>query len=140
LLFGSVVFGQQAQIPTSGYIPPLIQQGTPAGSYALSQLFTLNYFTGRLQLAVPLTTVHGRGEASFPVSYVFDSSVVIQHTYGQSQFCPSQGQPCDVYTTAAQQPLSNGLFSFGGIHIMAGLVDVKHADSLLGIRSPTAIP
>src|SRR5438445_8799559 len=42
--------------------------GIPAGSYPLSDVDTINYYTGRLNVSIPIYTVSGRGEAKFPFS------------------------------------------------------------------------
>ena len=45
-----------------GYPAAALQPGTPTGSYALSGFDTINPFTGKLNVSLPLTTISGRGE------------------------------------------------------------------------------
>jgi hypothetical protein len=45
------VAGQNA---TDGTTPPAIAPGTPPGSYALSNLETIDYYNGKLNFVIPL--------------------------------------------------------------------------------------
>jgi hypothetical protein len=54
--------------PLDGYTAGQIQQGGPAGSYALSSLETLNTANGQLSITIPVVTVHGRGSVSVQLS------------------------------------------------------------------------
>ncbi len=57
--------GQNA---TDGTTPPAIAPGTPSGSYVLSNLETINYYTGKLNLLIPLHSAEGRGKAGYTLS------------------------------------------------------------------------
>jgi len=48
--------------------------GTPAGSYPLSEIDTINYFSGRMSVSIPLYDIKGRGETSFPVKLHLDQT------------------------------------------------------------------
>ncbi len=53
--------------PLDGYTAGQVQQGAPAGSYALSGFETLNPANGQLSINIPLVTVKGRGSVSVPL-------------------------------------------------------------------------
>jgi hypothetical protein len=42
-----------------------VAPGSPSGSYALSGFDTVNYFSGTLNVRLPLVQVGGRGEAGY---------------------------------------------------------------------------
>lgn len=48
--------------------PPGLAAGTPAGSYALGDAESIDYFSGHLNYVLPLLQVGGRGEAGYTVS------------------------------------------------------------------------
>lgn len=90
-----------AQAPDAGYVPTAVQQGTPQGSYALSNLFTINYLTGRMNFLIPLVKVGGRGEAGMTVNAGLSSDWEITAQTIYSQNCENGG-PCTVYTPTIQ--------------------------------------
>jgi hypothetical protein len=47
--------------------PPTVAVGSPTGSYALSQVESINLYSGRLTAFVPLWFVGGRGEVNIPI-------------------------------------------------------------------------
>lgn len=56
----------EGQTPaTAGATPAVLQGGAPAGSYALSDIDTVNLYNGNLNVTIPLYHVSGRGEARF---------------------------------------------------------------------------
>ena len=50
-------------VPESGTTPTIDTPGSPDGSYALSGFDTINYPNGRLNFALPLLKIPGRGQA-----------------------------------------------------------------------------
>src|SRR5438552_3848077 len=48
-----------------GMTVPLVAPGTPAGSFALSGFETVNLYSGKLNVRIPLMNVGGRGEAGY---------------------------------------------------------------------------
>jgi hypothetical protein len=69
LLTGITVFGQLTSSvvtsPYDGTTPPAIAPGSPAGSYALSGFDTVDLYSGKLNLLLPLHSIKGRGEAAY---------------------------------------------------------------------------
>ncbi len=57
--------GASAQSATDGSTPPGLSPGSPAGSYALSDIDTVNFFNGGLNFRLPLRKMGGRGEAGY---------------------------------------------------------------------------
>jgi len=57
----------QAVTSTAGSTPPAVAGGSPAGSYTLSGLDTVDLYSGTLSFTVPLLHVGGRGEAGYTV-------------------------------------------------------------------------
>src|SRR5207248_10353702 len=54
--------------------PPLaLAPGVPAGSYALSDIDTINLFSGRVNVHLPLLTLAGRGAGSRQLSFTIDA-------------------------------------------------------------------
>ncbi len=53
---------------TDGFTPPGIEPGTPIGSYLLDGFDSISYYTGKLNLALPLWTVGGRGQAGYTIT------------------------------------------------------------------------
>ncbi|HEV2763481.1 MAG TPA: hypothetical protein VGV38_10935, partial [Pyrinomonadaceae bacterium] len=58
----------QWKSPTDGATPAGLSPGTPAGSYALSGMESVNLFNGSLSFRLPLLKVGGRGSAGFTVT------------------------------------------------------------------------
>ncbi len=54
--------------PLDGYTAGQVQQGAPAGSYALSGFEKYNPGDGQLSINIPLVTVKGRGSVSVPLT------------------------------------------------------------------------
>jgi YD repeat-containing protein len=69
LLFLTCVdaFGQTVTTtsPYDGTTPPAIAPGAPDGSYALSGFDTINLYSGKLNVLLPLHSINGRGEAAY---------------------------------------------------------------------------
>lgn len=118
------------QTPDAGYVPMAVEQGTPQGSYALSNLFTVNYFTGRLNVAIPLVQIGGRGEAKMTINAGLSNDWELQQSYGPSNLCPNGGS-CTTYSPILQQIWSgSGTYSYG-IQFGGGWVVAKGADSVI---------
>ena len=54
--------------PLDGYTAGQVQQGGPSGSYALSNLETLNTANGQLSITIPVVIMRGRGSVAVPLS------------------------------------------------------------------------
>jgi RHS repeat-associated protein len=59
---------RQAAPQGGGATPPNAAPGAPAGSYSLSGFESVNLFNGRLNFALPLLKVGGRGAAQVPIT------------------------------------------------------------------------
>lgn len=57
-----------AQSGGTGATPLAIAPGTPAGSYGLSDVDTINLYSGRVNVRLPLMNLKGRGETGVPTS------------------------------------------------------------------------
>ncbi len=81
-LFLGMASGMFAQThgPDDGYIPQAAQQGSPAGSYSLTDLFDLNYLNGRPNISIPLFEVAGRGTVKLPVKAVLNTNWELVYT------------------------------------------------------------
>ena len=53
---------------TDGSTPLALQPGTPAGSYALSDLDNINPYNGSLNFRLPLLSISGRGKAGYTMT------------------------------------------------------------------------
>jgi RHS repeat-associated protein len=61
------LFAQSSVSNLDGLTPEGLQPGSPAGSYALSELDTINLYNGSANVAVPLLNIGGRGEAGYAI-------------------------------------------------------------------------
>ncbi|MBV9760502.1 MAG: RHS repeat protein [Acidobacteriaceae bacterium] len=107
-----------------------VEQGTPQGSYALSNLFTVNYFTGRLNVAIPLVQIGGRGEAKMTINAGLSNDWMLQQAYGPSNLCPNGGS-CTTYSPILQQIWPGSATYSYGLQFGAGWVIAKGADSIV---------
>jgi len=81
-----------AQRTTPGTAP-----GTPAGSTSLSDIDTINYFTGHLNVSIPITNLGGRGEAALPYSIQLEQNswtekYIIQEPSGNYLYYPERNE------------------------------------------------
>jgi hypothetical protein len=91
----------------------MVEHSTPQGSYSLSNLFSINYFTGRLNVSLPLTMMRGRGEAKLPINLGSSNNWELQQVYGPSNLCPN-GVSCTTYNPILQQiGPQTGTYSYG---------------------------
>lgn len=58
--------------PGDGLTQTAIAPGTPAGSYALTGLDNVNYYSGHLNVTIPLYHVGGRGKAGYDIVLPID--------------------------------------------------------------------
>src|SRR5262245_49648052 len=56
-----------------GLTPEALQPGSPAGSYVLSELDTLNLYNGSAHVEIPLLQIGGRGEAGYTMYAKYDT-------------------------------------------------------------------
>ncbi len=99
-----------AQSATDGTTPPAIAPGSPAGSYTLSGIDTVNLYSGKVNVAIPVRTIRGRGDAAFTVTYP------IQRNWTIHQLDNSDGSVSLVPTTDILSDLSSFDF-FGPGHL-----------------------
>jgi hypothetical protein len=81
LLFVSAGLAQNASLTTDigqGGAIPVAQAGTPEGSYELSGFETVNPFSGKLNVSIPLLKVGGRGDAGYTISLGVQTSWLVQ--------------------------------------------------------------
>jgi hypothetical protein len=69
VLSSTAIRGQGASPPTPLGLAP----GTPAGSYALSSIDSVNPFNGHVNVTLQLSGASGRGDAGGPVTLAFNS-------------------------------------------------------------------
>src|SRR5688572_31605231 len=68
LTSGITVFAQN-----ESYVPLAVKPGTPDGSYALTDIDTVNLFSGRVNVSIPIMTRMGRGEAKADITLIGNS-------------------------------------------------------------------
>src|ERR1700742_65671 len=64
---GSAFAQSSSQNVLDVFTPRGIEPGTPAGSYLLSGLDSVNLYNGNANISVPLMQVTGRGEAAYTI-------------------------------------------------------------------------
>lgn len=64
----------QTSYSTDGTTHPGVAPGSPSGAYALSGFDRINLFNGKLNFALPLLTVGGRGETNYTVTLNLDQA------------------------------------------------------------------
>src|SRR6267142_2314013 len=68
-----LVLGPPEVSDFDGLTPVGLQPGSPAGSYALSGLDTVNLYSGSANIAIPLLKIGGRGEAGYTMVANYDT-------------------------------------------------------------------
>jgi RHS repeat-associated protein len=66
-------FAQTSFNNLDGLTPVGLQPGSPAGSYALSDLDTINLYNGSANITIPLLQIGGRGEAGYAMVATYDA-------------------------------------------------------------------
>src|SRR5690606_32215927 len=89
-LFSVELAGQSGQ----GATPLASASGRPAGSYQISDIENINYFTGKLNISIPLKVVQGRGSVSYPINVHINSS---NWSTNSSNFSYPDGSSVPVY-------------------------------------------
>ncbi|MEK6300444.1 MAG: RHS repeat-associated core domain-containing protein [Acidobacteriota bacterium] len=79
LIAMSLVIAAEAQTLTDGSTPLGIEPGTPAGSYALSGLDTVNLFNGGMNFSLPLMHIGGRGGAQMAMTLPIETHWRVFH-------------------------------------------------------------
>ena len=69
---------------TEGRTPTAAAPGSPAGSYGLSGLDTVNLFNGHLNFALPLRVIGGRGESGYSMTLPIERNWTIEHHHDTS--------------------------------------------------------
>jgi RHS repeat-associated protein len=72
-LIGSASAQYLTTSATDGQTPLALQPGAPAGSYALSDFDSINYYNGNLNFHLPILGVGGRGAAQMTMMLAIDS-------------------------------------------------------------------
>jgi len=67
LLCGHAAFAEFPSNPAQGRTPLVLAPGAPAGSYRLNDWESINYFTGKVNVSVPLLTIAGRGSSGYTI-------------------------------------------------------------------------
>src|SRR5215813_6535782 len=95
----TVGFGQTTFNDLDGMTPVGLQPGSPAGSYALSGLDTINLYNGSNSITIPLLKIGGRGESGYTMvahhDTHWDGTGISDETTSPS--C-SSGSPCRYWT------------------------------------------
>ncbi len=66
--------------PLDGFTPKALEPGTPAGSFLLSGFESVNLFNGKLNAALPLLDVGGRGDLSHTIQLRFEQPWKVEVT------------------------------------------------------------
>jgi YD repeat-containing protein len=119
-------FAQSIRSPLSGFTPPAVAPGSPAGSFALSGFDTINPATRSLNVSLTLRTVQGRGSVSIPLALNLGLQWNIISTPACAQVEPPHGCVAWKFTFA---PTSNWWNSGSGISTsyLPGLVKLRLA-------------
>jgi YD repeat-containing protein len=81
-LLGTVaVHAQYTQTARDGHTPPNLEQGAPAGAFALSGFEHINHYNGSLSVALPLLQMGGRGSAGVGMRLKIAEQVGIYRYY-----------------------------------------------------------
>jgi RHS repeat-associated protein len=86
---------------TAGTTIPLVAPGTPAGSYALSGFDTVDLFSGKLNIRLPLLKIGGRGEAGYTMV------LPIQRNWRVEKTVDADAQTVSYYALTNQTPATN---------------------------------
>lgn len=62
-----------AQVGGQGSTPAPLAKGRPIGSYQISEVENINYFSGHLSINIPVSSGEGRGTGSYPVTVSLNS-------------------------------------------------------------------
>ena len=128
----------EGQLVTSifdGATPPEVQAGAPAGSFALSDFESVNLYSGKVNFALPLLRIGGRGEAGYTMtlrierSWGFDTQFVCGTTNCAPEAPRHSALPME--TTVSYDPgYSPGVLTMRtGINTVAGIVDDSNQTS-----------
>jgi RHS repeat-associated protein len=95
LALSCLAFGQTSAF--DGFTPKGLEPGSPAGSYLLSGLDTINLYNGSANVSIPLLTIGGRGEAGYTM---YATPTFQWNAVGaMSTVAPcSQQSPCPVWS------------------------------------------
>ena len=115
-----------AQRPGSddGATPLALAPGTPLGTYALTDLDSINYFSGGLHFALPLVQVGGRGSAHASLPLVIE-----RHWSLQSEETPDPDRR-HYFATRNSWDYHSPAFKYGLFHL--GVVEARHTFEFLG--------
>src|SRR5829696_5985953 len=73
LFFLTLIFHSQPLQAQFGATPLALSPGSPAGSYPLSDIDTVNLFNGRVSARIPILAVQGRGAAGGQITFNWGS-------------------------------------------------------------------
>ena len=97
---------QPAKAQSTG--TPLAQSpGSPAGSYPLSEIDTVNLFNGRINVRIPVVTARGRGKAGGQITYNWGSPA---NYHIRTEIDPNNGSQINYV-----EPGGGGAFSIDGL-------------------------
>jgi RHS repeat-associated protein len=135
LLASVASFSQTTNVksgPADGRTPLALQPGTPEGSYALSGFESVSLYSGKVNVAVPLLTIGGRGSSGYTMK------VPIQSISWSAQVDTSLG-PGPEETSRSYAHGSGAVWSAGGSLYRAwygpGMLVAKR-----GATAPTPCP
>jgi RHS repeat-associated protein len=91
LITATLTFSLWPQSVTDGSTPTAIAPGSPAGSYSLSGIDTVNLYSGKVNLLIPIHTISGRGKAGYTMTLPIQRNWIIKAVpdgFGGQQYLP----------------------------------------------------
>ncbi|MDQ3745360.1 MAG: RHS repeat protein, partial [Acidobacteriota bacterium] len=107
-----------AQRATDGSTPSGLAPGSPAGSYPLSDLDTVNLYNGSLNFHLPLLKVGGRGAAGYPVSLNLEQKWTVHKQQNAGQPTAYWAEPTWWNEDGVVRP-----YAMGRMHVRRGKSD-----------------
>jgi RHS repeat-associated protein len=121
---------------TDGVTPAGVEPGSPAGAYPLSGFDTINYFNGKLNVALPLLEVGGRGQAHYQMT------LLVEQLWSLETVCsPSVAGQCPATTFTASDTGRTGppLVYTPGIVYGRDAISASSIECTTGVKSLTTI-
>ncbi len=123
-----------------GATPMSLAKGRSAGSYQLSDIENINYFTGRLNISIPLAGIQGRGETGSSVSANLSSpswTVRVEYHEGSPMLMPENNGVAGNITWTPQVALrmtyaADNSQSCGGSQYLQGVITRLYVTTIDG--------
>ncbi len=114
ILFFILILSARTTHAQSGSTPLALAPGSPAGSYQLSDIDTVNLFNGRINIRMPVFTAKGRGGAAGQMTFNWGAPASY---HVRTDIDPNNGSQLNYV-----EPGGGGAFSVDGISL--GFVQV----------------